>query len=57
VPVGPSNSRTCSKTTVRSDAEALEIDPQRGVEQALKGLILFLNHWVEASVAFALKVA
>ena len=42
------------QTIVGSDARALEIDSQRRVERELKGLILFLTHWVEASEEFVL---
>jgi hypothetical protein len=47
-----SNSRTSSRPP--SDARALEIDSQRRVERELKGLVLFLTHWVEASEEFVL---
>jgi hypothetical protein len=35
------------QTTVGSDPRALEINFQTGVKRELKGLILFLTHWVE----------
>jgi hypothetical protein len=35
------------QTTVRGDARTLEINFQRRVKRELKGLILFLTHWVE----------
>src|ERR1022692_929397 len=37
------------QTTVGSDPRTLEIDSQRRIKRELKGLILFLTHWVEAS--------
>src|SRR5260370_26203377 len=40
-----------NQTTVRGDARSLEIHLQRSVERELKGLILFLTHWVLASGA------
>jgi hypothetical protein len=40
-----------NQATVGSDPRSLEIDLQRGVEGELKGLILFLTHWVSASGA------
>jgi hypothetical protein len=38
------------QTTIGSDARSLEIDSQRGIEGELKGLVLRLTHWIEASV-------
>ena len=37
------------QTTVGSDPRSLVIDSQRVVEGELKGLVLLLTHWVEAS--------
>jgi hypothetical protein len=37
------------QTAVGGDARTLEINFQRRVKRELKGLILFLTHWVEAS--------
>src|ERR1022692_1830560 len=37
------------QTTVGGDARTLEINFQRRVKRELKGLFLFLTHWVEAS--------
>jgi hypothetical protein len=37
------------QTTVGSDPRTLAIDSQRRIKRELKGLILFLTHWVEAS--------
>jgi hypothetical protein len=37
------------QTTVGGNARTLEINFQRRVKRELKGLILFLTHWVEAS--------
>ena len=34
------------QTTIGSEPRPLEIDLQRGVEGKLKGLILYLTHWV-----------
>jgi hypothetical protein len=39
------------KAAVGSDAGTLEIDLERGVEGELKGLILYLTHWVLTSGA------
>src|SRR5450759_5486560 len=38
----------------RSDPRSLEIDSPRGIERELKGLVLLLTHWVEASAEFVL---
>jgi hypothetical protein len=35
------------QTTVGGDARTLEINFQRRIKRELKGLILFLTHWVE----------
>jgi hypothetical protein len=35
------------QTTVGGDTRALEINFQRRIKRELKGLILFLTHWVE----------
>jgi hypothetical protein len=40
-----------NQAAVGSDPRALEIDLQRRVKRELKGLILFLTHWVSASGA------
>jgi hypothetical protein len=37
------------QAAVRGDARPLEIDPERSVERELKGLILYLTHWVLTS--------
>jgi hypothetical protein len=37
------------QAAVRSDARALEIDLERGVESELKGLALSVTHWVLTS--------
>ena len=39
------------QAAVGSDAGTLEIDLKRGVEGELKGLILYLTHWVLTSGA------
>ena len=39
------------QAAVRGDPGALEIDLQRGVEGELKGLVLYLTHWVLTSGA------
>ncbi len=39
------------QAAVRGDAGPLEIDPERGLERELKGLILFLTLWVLTSEA------
>ncbi|HUE02781.1 MAG TPA: hypothetical protein VMR62_24660 [Bryobacteraceae bacterium] len=38
-----------NQTAVGGDSRALEIDLQRSVKKELKGLILFLTHWVSSS--------
>src|ERR1039458_2079032 len=40
------------QATFRSDAGALELDLERGVEGELKGPILYLTHWVLTSRTF-----
>jgi hypothetical protein len=42
-----------NQATVRSDAGALELDLERGVEGELKGPILYLTHWVLTSRMFS----
>ncbi len=39
------------QAAVGGDAGTLEIDPERGVERELKGLFLYLIHWVLTSGA------
>src|ERR1035437_1274092 len=41
------------QTTVRSDAGALELDLERGVEGELKRPFLYLTHWVLTSRTFS----
>jgi hypothetical protein len=48
-PKRSSNSRTKSRPLPEVTRDPFKIDPQRSVEGELKGLILFLTHWVEAS--------
>src|SRR5450759_3053197 len=42
------------QAAVGSNPRSLEIDSQRGIERELKGLVLLLTHWVEASAEFVL---
>jgi hypothetical protein len=35
-----------NQATIGGDPRSLEIDLQRGVERELKGLVLFVTHWV-----------
>jgi hypothetical protein len=42
------------QATVGSDQRSLEIDSPRRVERELKGLVLLLTYWVEASAEFVL---
>ena len=39
------------QAAVGGDAGTLEIDPERSVEGELKGLVLYLTHWVLTSGA------
>jgi hypothetical protein len=43
------------QAAVGSNAGTLEIDLERGVERELKGLILFLTHWVSSSGTSSLR--
>jgi len=44
-----------NQATVGSHSRSLEIDLQGSIERELKGLVLFLTHWVCTSGAYSLR--